>query len=211
MELDRIPLWRGNHVPVKTLAEDFARYIYLPRLKESAVLLEAVKGGVSLLTWQSEGFAIAEAYDENENRYRGLRCGEQVNLLDPHSSSLLVKSEVAKAQRDREVVVILPPTPGTEPGGTVLPPGVIPPPVVGPTQPRRYHGTVKLDTTRVGYDAGKIAAEVISHLAGLVGSDITVTLDIEADVPGGVPDNVVRTVTENGRTLKFTSQGFEKE
>lgn len=29
--------------------------------------------------------------------------------------------------------------------------------------------------------------------------------------PAGVPDNVVRIVTENGRTLKFTSQGFERE
>ena len=32
MELDRLPLWRGNHVSVKQIAEDFARYIYLPRL-----------------------------------------------------------------------------------------------------------------------------------------------------------------------------------
>ena len=38
-----------------------------------------------------------------------------------------------------------------------------------------------------------------------------VTLDIEAEVPGGVPDNVVRIVTENGRTLKFTTHGFEDE
>jgi hypothetical protein len=30
-------------------------------------------------------------------------------------------------------------------------------------------------------------------------------------VPEGVPDNVVRTETENGRTLKFASQGFESE
>ena len=35
MELDRVPLWRGNHVAVKQLAEDFARYLYLPRLKDS--------------------------------------------------------------------------------------------------------------------------------------------------------------------------------
>ena len=27
----------------------------------------------------------------------------------------------------------------------------------------------------------------------------------------GAPDHVVRTVTENSRTLKFTNQGFEKE
>jgi hypothetical protein len=39
----------------------------------------------------------------------------------------------------------------------------------------------------------------------------SVTLEIEARIPEGVPDNVVRTVTENSRTLKFSVQGFEKE
>ena len=77
--------------------------------------------------------------------------------------------------------------------------------------PKRFHGTVALDPTRVGRDAGRIADEVIAHLAGLVGSEVTVTLEIEAKIPSGVPDNVVRTVTENSRTLKFTSQGFEQD
>ena len=75
----------------------------------------------------------------------------------------------------------------------------------------RYHGTVALDATRVGRDAGLIAEEVISHLAGLVDAEVSVTLEIAAQVPSGAPDEVVRTVTENSRTLKFTSQGFEKE
>jgi hypothetical protein len=39
----------------------------------------------------------------------------------------------------------------------------------------------------------------------------SVTLEIEANIPGGAPDQVVRVVTENGRTLKFVSQGFEEE
>ena len=64
---------------------------------------------------------------------------------------------------------------------------------------------------RVGRDASKIAEEVISHLVGLVGARVTVNLEIEAEIPDGAPDNVVRTVTENSRTLRFTSQGFEKE
>jgi hypothetical protein len=38
-----------------------------------------------------------------------------------------------------------------------------------------------------------------------------VTLEIAAHVPDGTPDNVVRTVTENSRTLKFDSAGFEEE
>jgi hypothetical protein len=78
-------------------------------------------------------------------------------------------------------------------------------------KPRRYHGSVDLDPTRVGRDAGRVADEVIAHLAGLVGSSVRVTLEIQADVPNGAPDYVVRTVTENSQTLKFLSYGFENE
>jgi GDPmannose 4,6-dehydratase len=87
------------------------------------------------------------------------------------------------------------------------------PPEVPPREPkaRRYHGGVALDPARVGRDAGRIAEEVIAHLQGLPGARVTVTLEIEADIPDGAPDQVVRTVTENGRTLKFTNQGFEAE
>ena len=63
----------------------------------------------------------------------------------------------------------------------------------------------------MGRDAGRIADEVIAHLAGLVGAKVTVTLEVDAEVPTGAPEQVVRTVTENCRTLKFSSQGFEKE
>jgi hypothetical protein len=78
------------------------------------------------------------------------------------------------------------------------------------TAPKRFHGNVELDPTR-DRDAGRIAEEVIAHLAGLVGAAVKVTLDIEAEIPSGAPDHVVRTVTENSRTLKFTSQGFEQD
>lgn len=78
-------------------------------------------------------------------------------------------------------------------------------------QPRRFHGTVALDPTRVGRDASRIADEVIAHLSGLVGAKVKITLEVEAEIPSGAPDHVVRTVTENSRTLRFTSQGFEKE
>ena len=56
-----------------------------------------------------------------------------------------------------------------------------------------------------------MAEEIITHLAGIVGADVTITLEVEARVPSGVPDNVVRTVTENSRTLKLESHGFERE
>ncbi len=85
------------------------------------------------------------------------------------------------------------------------------PPKPEASKPKRFHGTAVLDPARVGRDASRIAEEVIAHLAGLVGATVSVTIEIEAQIPAGTPDNVVRTVTENSRTLRFTSQGFEAE
>jgi predicted AAA+ superfamily ATPase len=219
MELDRVPLWRGEHVSVKQLAEDFARYIYLPRLKDSSVLLGAICDGVALLTWEKESFAFADSFDAAEQYYRGLRCGQNIPLFDASSAGLVVKANIARAQIDKEnkppIIFVDPPwEPGPIPPsgpGPTPPPGPGPTPPPGPIQPKRFHGTVTLDTTRVGRDASKIAEEVIAHLSGLVGTNVTVTLEIEAEIPSGAPDTVVRTVTENSRTLKFTNQGFEKE
>jgi len=55
---------------------------------------------------------------------------------------------------------------------------------------RRYFGTVSLDPTRVGRDAGRIAEEVIAHLVGQVGAEVTVKLEIAADLPSGASDQV---------------------
>src|SRR6202011_3427984 len=68
-EMDRIPLWRGNHVGIKDLADYFARYVYLPRLKNTEVLLGAIREGVQSLVWQHETFAYADGWDVERNRY----------------------------------------------------------------------------------------------------------------------------------------------
>ncbi|PTQ88007.1 Swt1 family HEPN domain-containing protein [Nitrosomonas ureae] len=220
MELDRIPLWRGDNVAVKQLVEDFARYIYLPRLKDSFVLLDAIRDGVNLLTWVQDGFGFADSYDEDAGRYKGLRGGQMVPLTDAHAPGLVVKPYVASKQLDAELAAQL--LPGGMPGQpqrndiettptTPLDETTSGEPQLAASKPKRFYGTAVLDTTRVGRDASRIADEVISHLAGLVGAMVTVTIEIEAEIPEGTPDNVVRTVTENSRTLKFKSQGFEKE
>ncbi len=217
MDLDKIPLWRGDHVAIKQLAEDFARYLYLPRLADSAVLLIAIRDGFSLLTWEKDSFGFADSFDESAGRYRGLRGGQNVLLSGSDAPGLLVKSEIVRKQLDAETVRApvdgLPDGPkegGVQTPGTPSPdsPGI---PTAPPTQPKRYYGTVALDATRVGRDASRIADEVIVHLAGLVGANVTVTLEVNAEIPSGAPENVVRTVTENSRTLKFSSHGFESE
>jgi len=218
MELGRVPLWRGSHVSVKQLAEDFARYIYLPRLRESSVLLDAIRSGVSLDTWEKDGFAFADSFDESAGRYKGLRSHTTISLYDASSSSLLVRSDVARTQVDSEskktpVTGPLPPTTGKDSkpsgytiDGTQLPIPTPPPPAL----PTRFHGTVTLDSARVGRDASRIADEIISHLTSLPGAMARITLEIDITIPNGIPEDRVRTVNENCNTLKFRSHGFEE-
>ena len=208
--LDEVPLWRGDNVAVRQLVEDFGRYLYLPRLRDPEVLTRAVQDGVALLTWESDSFALAESHDEAVGRYRGLQAGQAVGVF-PESPALLVKPEVARLQLDAEV----PPTPAPAPEGQGPQPGpgpdgTEPPPPPPEKKARRFHGAVALDAARVGRDAGQIADEVISHLSSLVGAEVRVILEIDAEIPEGAPENVVRTVTENSRTLKFSSHGFEE-
>ncbi len=217
MELDRVPLWRGDHVPIKVLVEDFARYLYLPRLRNPDVLLASVMDGLGLTTWRQDSFASADTYDESAKRFRGLLCGRTRRLADADAPGVLVKSEAALRQVEAEKTPPPVVVDGKEPTGTdttwspatdgepTLPP---PPPA---RKPKRFHGSVALDPARMTSAAGVIAESVIAHLSALVGSNVKVTLEIEAEVPSGVPDNVVRIVTENGRTLKFTTHGFEEE
>ena len=174
------------------------------------MLLRAVADGVRLLTWEGEGFAYADSFDDDAERYRGLRGGQVLSITDADAAGVLVKPDVARRQLDAELPSdVVEPLPGgrgnddPEPGPEPTPPADV--------QPTRFHGSVALDATRAGRDASRIAEEVITHLAGLVGADVTVTLEIDADIPAGAPDHVVRTVTENSRTLKFTSHGFERE
>jgi predicted AAA+ superfamily ATPase len=207
MELDRV-LWRENHVAIRQLVDDFARYIYLPRLADSGVLINAVRDGLTLLTWSEDSFAYAESFDETAGRYRGLRSGQNVSISE-NDTGLLVKPDVAKRQIEAETK-----TSGDSAADVVeqaKKQGEDEKKEKAPKAPRRFHGTVELDSERVGRDASQIADEVISHLNSLVGADVRVTLEIDASIPGGASEQVVRTVTENCKSLKFTQQGFEKD
>lgn len=219
MELDRIPLWRGeekDRAPLKQLADDFATYLYLPRLRDDDVLLAAVQDGINQISWDPDTFAYADAYDQNADRYLGLKAGE-AGSVSITSSSVLVKPKRAAQQLEEDetggggaggagaggdgaVAGGSGTEGGTEGGGVVVSP-----------QYRRFYGTAQLSAQRLAGDAMKIAEEVLQHLTAIQGSDVQVTLEIQAEFSDDVPEKTVRDVTENCRTLKFESAGFEKE
>jgi hypothetical protein len=229
LEIDKIPLWRAEgragggggasgdrrHVGVKQLVEDFAQCTYLPRVRDGSVIMAALEDGVDSLSWEIDGFAYADGWDEEKKRYRGLKAGKRVTV-SVNDEALIVLPEVARAQMDAEM---------PQEGAGVVGPGAVagagagpqPPDRPGePPEPRprkitRFHGTVAIDPLRAGRDAGKIAEEVIKHLSGLVGAKVQLTMEVHADVPEGIPEDRQRIVNENCRTLKFQGFGFEEE
>lgn len=209
-------LWReSNHLSLKKLWEYLASYLYLPRLKNSEVLIQAVQEGVSALLWQ-EYFAYASGWDETKQRYLGLKAGPSepitVTLSD---QSLLVKPAIALQQFALDQAAVVPLTKTQVDSGTTpdpIPPTPNPDPLPPPVKKIcRFHSTVKLDPMRLNRDAGQIANEVLQHLNSLVEAEVEVILEIQARIPDGVPENVIRTVTENCRTLRFSNFAFEAE
>jgi hypothetical protein len=75
--------------------------------------------------------------------------------------------------------------------------------------PTQFYGVVELIPTHVGRDAGEVADKVIAHLAGLTGAVVTITLEIAANIPDGVPEDVYKQVIRNSYKLKFREKRFE--
>ena len=50
---------------------------------------------------------------------------------------------------------------------------------------------------------------MLDHLIRLNGARVTLRLEVEIDVPGGINDDVRRIIEENYRAMRFRSFGFE--
>ncbi len=222
LHLDQVPLWRGDHVTLKTLAEDFAKYVYLPRLQRTEVLLEAARQGRvehrvadrdlrlgRALRRRREALPRAES---GHGQRRGLgrgrrRAGEERGRVAADAVRSAPRAR-ASARRRCPDERRAPRVPGVERPIAAAPTAGV------TTQPReegpkRFHASVDLELAQLGARADQIAKEVLRHLAALPGARVTVTLEVQAETPGGVPGDVARIVRENCRTLGIDDAGFE--
>ena len=92
----------AGHVTVGKLWEYYCQYPYLPRLTERAVLERGIHAVFGLLTWEMQGFAVASGYDAAPGRYAGLALPHEDALPQLTDSTLLVRPDLARAQRDSE-------------------------------------------------------------------------------------------------------------
>ena len=128
---------------------------------------------------------------------------------------MLPGPEVAQAQMAAAQEAATPTGEGEGPGPNLPPPpggapGIKPGKEQVPREFRRFHGSVKMNPIRLGRDASRIGEEIVQHLAGIVGANVEITLEIRCELPEAATDKLVRDVTENCHTLGFSSYGFEE-
>jgi predicted AAA+ superfamily ATPase len=227
---NRLPsIWQSGHIRVGELWGYYCRHPYLPRLRDRAVLDDGILGVASELTWDAEGFALASGYDETLGRYLGLTIPHQDSLGQITDQTLLVRPETALAQRDQELAERAASgttgaggpdagtaaaegnatSPGTArlPGHAGLPDAAAQPPP-GPKN-ARFFGVARINPERYARDLTRLSQEIIQQLAAPDGVELEIRVEITACKPDGYPDDKVRNVTENARTLKFETYGFE--
>ncbi|MBV9142989.1 MAG: DUF499 domain-containing protein [Pseudonocardiales bacterium] len=97
-------VWVCGHVSVGELWSYYCRYPYLTRLRDRSVLDEGVAGVLSSITWEQEGFALADAYEENSGQYRGLVLpGGDARFGQIRDTTLLVIPNAALQQRETDL------------------------------------------------------------------------------------------------------------
>jgi predicted AAA+ superfamily ATPase len=223
-------LWKDGHVTVGALWRVYAEYPYMPRLRDQEVLKDGLRS--QDLLWQDDGFALAEGYDGETDRYVGLILPTDQRSIQITDDTLIVQPDRAIAQRtaDEEAARARsaasdehgggdgdqPLDTGGRSGATGTPTapqdgagnGVIQPPA--PPRKTRFYGTKQLSTDRYALDFKHLADEVLAPLIAAHGANVRVTVEIEATAPKGFDDGKVRTVSENATTLKFDQSGFEE-
>ena len=114
----------------------------------------------------------------------------------------------------------VPPTPGGGNGGDSIDiPGggnsgnggsepVVPTPPSSPIN-KHFYMSAKLDNVRINRDVNTYVQEIIQHLSAVQGATVELKLEVDVIAPNGIPNNTVRTVSENCRTLKVDDFGFD--
>ncbi len=208
--------WKDDRpeVTVKEVWKAVCCYPYLPRLVDTHVLFETISAGIG-----SQDF-FAFATGKEDGRYLGLLFGKQGTVYKDEVS-ILINPVAAKAQIEREALArqagmvkdgTAPSTPEVTPSGKTPIAGGLPGTSAPQSKPmKRFHGSVPLDPVKMGIEAARIADEVVQHFTSQYGTKVKITMEIEAESPGGVSDSTRRIVQENANTLRFNIAEFEEE
>ena len=205
--IDHGRLWRDkDHIATLDLWLDFAKYLFLPKLVSRETLVGCISNAIADMA--NESFGYADGYDGDNGKYLGLKVnrGGSVTLS---KDSLLVKYDVARTQLDRQQAPQSPPAATASGSGVRDTPPSATAPAPGERKPTRFWASTPLEPTRPHKLAGQVTEEVLQHLLDQPGAKVRISLEISADCPQGLDDNIRRTLRENCNTLGIDDYGIE--
>jgi hypothetical protein len=205
------PLWAAGHCTVKDLWDVFARYTYLPRFKSMASLISVLVEGAARIGWEQSTWALAAA-NKPDGTYVDLVGGSLAAGVN--GTWLLVRPDIAAPLMKPEPPSDPPLDPsGGGSNGTGDPPvgtAVVDPLPISTVGPTRFWGRKDLNpaAAQMRRDFEKVEQEVIALLQRELGSQVTVTINIEVTNDAGFSETIIRNVKANADTLRFDDHGF---
>lgn len=173
------------------------------------MLVKAVQAAVSGMF--PGPFAYAERWDEKTDKYLGLlieKAGNPHIVID--RDSVIIKPDVAEAHRPaatQETTATTATGAGADGKGTGT--GISGQDEKGAGReekeklPTRFVGTVMISADRPARDMHQIVEAIVEQLTTLPRSEVSLKLEIDAEVSGGLDRAKVRTLMENAATLGF--------
>jgi predicted AAA+ superfamily ATPase len=208
--------WKADRqsIPAMSFWDDTTKYLYLPRLKRMGTLEQAILKGAD-----SKDF-FGTAFSKVGDTYEGFKFGDSNIQLD----DTLLLIEPTEAARYETCFVKPAPQPtntssgvkegasatstfGTQPrpagstGTATIPPHA--------AQPCSFHGSVEISPTASKMRLQEIAEELISLLTKDPNATVKIALEINAEFPDGVTDQIRRAVSENAGSLGFRVKEWE--
>jgi len=202
--------WKDDRASIGALKVwlDTCRYLYLPRLASSDVFLDTVRSGVQHKDW----FAYASA-EKPPGQFEGVVFGSSGGVyLDEASVLVRATAIVKKADVPTQQTTAAYPLSGDEQAHVKAPSlkaaegGLAP----GSTH-RRFHGSIDIDATDAIGSFTDVVQNVIEHLAAIYGTEVSISVDIQARRTAGFDAKTVRVVKENSATMKFRIADFEEQ
>lgn len=204
------PLWPKDrpHLRIADVREWFASYVYLPKLRDRVVLDEAIRSGIASLNPE---FGYADRFDEASGDYRGLAWAKLIPDRFP-DDAVLVRADVALEQLNLAQTASSTSAAGDgAPSDGVSSPGWFETTEIIPGKVTRFYGSVEIDMVRPVKAFDAIMNAVVVELQRSPSAKVKLTLEVQAEAPGGFDEDDVGVIRDNAFQLKFNadSTGFE--
>ena len=209
--------WKADKPAIGTMMfwEDTQRYLYLPRLKTLDVLEQSIIKGAATRDF------YGTAYGQHEGGFDGFKLGD--SNIQLNDTLLLIEIEAAKKyeadQAARSIQSIKTATEKVaehidkytekvdDAEKTSLPEIQIEKRVV--PKSKTFIGTAEVNAAAAKMRLVDIAEEIISVLVRDSQANVKVSVEIIAEFPEGVSDEIKRAISENATTLGFKNKTWE--